>query len=648
MSGQMPTASEVLHDEEIMRIHELWQQTKAELKLKARELAELEHARALEGEQLQAEHANGMREMQAICVELRDKNRGLETQLQGAHDEIRRLSGLLEESNRKAREAHGRVEQQAALASSGEQQVRELHQSLRALERDRKEVIDRSYADVRRLEEQLAQKDQAIAALEAQARNATQSVRAARDEHAGEVERAREQQRRLEDADASNRELSKQLGATREQLKYLQLARRNEAQLHAVVQQLQADNARLVKVLAATDEFRDFVEYADDSGGLSYVTPAAGGAGALARAESVVADDMPVRGARREGALWVPSDAFTLANEFRHTHAPHVGSDVFADLLLKLNAVWRQREQRALARLRQRHADERQRLLRRSKNREPYTTIVQAAEVERLKRELRVVRLGVGSGRRRLNETEERLLESSLAAVESLSAQVCAPRERQPHAPLVRTAGHSRAALPAQPAHDWGVPCALRTRARSWLRSRTRTRCSGRRAWAQTPPARRPARTPTAPPPPRARLPTWSTCSATRSARSFTTSSGARPRCGGTRRTCTSRCSSCRRGSLRASSAACTRAGARREATRPCSERRVRPAAAPRLTRAVAATAPAAAAAQGPGPKPCARVAACAGCCRGHDALPRRVRPLWAVRRRARRGGATPALRLRR
>ena len=54
--------------------------------------------------------------------------------------------------------------------------------------------------------------------------------------------------------------------------------------------------------------------------------------------------------------------------------------------------------------------------------------MLHSSEVERLRRELRELRATCATGRRRLNSTEEKLLESSLNSVEGLSGQLAAQR----------------------------------------------------------------------------------------------------------------------------------------------------------------------------------------------------------------------------
>lgn len=565
--GAVLASGDGLHGEEIIRIHELWQHTKNELKAKARELAELERTRAMEIEQVQSEHTNGMREMQVIAIELRDKTRVLETQLQGAREENRRLAEQAADAQRKTREAQLQAETQTSSARHYEQRMGELQESLRTLQRERKEVIDKSYADFRRQEDGLAQRELAIGQLEGRLRTAQHDARTAREERQLEADRAREQLRRFEDADHANRELSKQLGAAREQLKFLQISRRNESQLHAIVDQLQLDNARLVKILAATDEFKEFVDYADDSAGLSYIAPSASaGISAALRADAAQRTARPVRGAAAEKEGWVPSDAYTLANEFRHEHTPGVPPEVFADLLLRLNAVWRQREQRRVARLKERFREERARLSRRHAHALPFEVVAQEAEVERLKRELRAVRLGVGSGRRRLNETEEKLFEASLAAVESLSAQArraaraarSAERGRPrcaPHAPHAALGAEARdAACRAAPPRS-----SRRTRTRRRWCERARSSMAARPRARGTWTGRRRRR---------ARPPRWWTSSPTRWACSCASFSRRRSRCRATTPTFSYDWSACRAGSSKTSSAGSMPQSAARVAVR--------------------------------------------------------------------------------
>ena len=162
-----------------------------------------------------------------------------------------------------------------------------------------------------------------------------------------------------------------------------------------MLQQLHLDNARLLKLLASTEEYRGFTHHAEDAGGAVYVphvppqrggsgggsgggigsggggggggggaeggacrlggggAEAAGGGGdggsggarpaVLCPPDEVAqkANARAVRGAKREADYWVPADAYAVADEFRHQHVPGVALETFAALLVRLNRVWK-------------------------------------------------------------------------------------------------------------------------------------------------------------------------------------------------------------------------------------------------------------------------------------------------------------------
>ena len=81
-------ALEDRHQREMIRIHELWQQTKAELREKTRCLDELEKRGGGEG---------GLGQMHELTLELRDKLRFTELQLAASREEGAGLSSAMEE-----------------------------------------------------------------------------------------------------------------------------------------------------------------------------------------------------------------------------------------------------------------------------------------------------------------------------------------------------------------------------------------------------------------------------------------------------------------------------------------------------------------------------------------------------------------------
>ena len=92
--------------------------------------------------------------------------------------------------------------------------------------------------------------------------------------------------------------------------------------------------------------------------------------------------------------------------------------------------VWRQREGHRLERQRVKAQRKIGELRRRVSQAVPYEEVLQSSEMERLRRELKEMRLAFNTGRRKLNDTEERLLESSLESALSIDSQLQQVRQQ--------------------------------------------------------------------------------------------------------------------------------------------------------------------------------------------------------------------------
>ena len=409
---------EAQHQREMIRIHEAWQQTKSELADVKVELKRVQSSTPRDG---------AMQQMQQLTVELRDKARFNELQLAGAREECTKLSAAAEEMRARLAEAQAHA---AELHSVNQQQspmIMELQATVQRLGRERQDTVDQLHSEQRTHETLASTKEQTVQLQEQKLHALNEEMRRSLDAQRAAAASIDAANARAVELERTNGELGRQLLSSKEQLKYLHLARRSEAQVQSLLQQLQLDNARLVKLLAATDEYRDFIAYAEDSGGLTYVPPQPGGGRSddmYAPLSHVPSRDRAVRGAQPESEYWVPSDTYALANDFRRAHMPSLPMETFAELLLRLNRVWRTREAKRLDRQRDRAQKKIGELRRRVAQQVPYEEVLQSSEMERLRRELKEMRVAFNSGRRKLNETEERLLESSLESALSIDSQL--------------------------------------------------------------------------------------------------------------------------------------------------------------------------------------------------------------------------------
>ena len=369
--------------------------------------------------------------MQALTVELRDKCRFTELQLAGAREECSKLSASTEEMRTRLADAQHQLAELQGINSQQSPIIIELQSTVQRLGRERQEAVDALHAEQRRQESVVASREQTVQLQEQKLHALNEELRRALDSQRSSAAAVDAANVRAVELERTNGELGRQLLSSKEQLKYLHLARRSEAQVQSLLQQLQMDNARLVKLLAATDEYKEFVAYAEDSGGLTYVPPhppglagTMGGSGGDGAHGLVPHRERAVRGAQHESEYWVPSDTYALANDFRRTHMPSLPMEVFAELLLRLNRVWRTRESKRLDRQRNKSQRKIGELRRRVAQNVPYEEVLQSSEMERLRRELKEMRVAFNSGRRKLNETEERLLESSLESALSIDSQL--------------------------------------------------------------------------------------------------------------------------------------------------------------------------------------------------------------------------------
>ena len=150
--------------------------------------------------------------------------------------------------------------------------IDELRSQCERLGREKQSLVESLHSEQWRAEGVLATKEQTALLLEQKSQAVSEELGRALQMHQASAAAAESADARIAELERTNGELGRQLMAAKEQLKYLHLSRRR-AQVQALLHQLQLDNARLVKLLSSTDEYKEFVAYADDSGGLTYVPP---------------------------------------------------------------------------------------------------------------------------------------------------------------------------------------------------------------------------------------------------------------------------------------------------------------------------------------------------------------------------------------
>ena len=147
------------------------------------------------------------------------------------------------------------------------------------------------------------------------------------------------------------------------------------------LEQLRKDNAKLQEMLKSTKEYADFGNFVADSGGRAIRLPSA------QKEKKNFEDDK---------SDWVPQDAFSMAHNFRAQHGNDLSSDLINQLLQDLNNLWRQREKKQLARMKQKHQEEMKQMRRQLGARVPFDEVQRRKQIGRLQAELNAVRQELG------------------------------------------------------------------------------------------------------------------------------------------------------------------------------------------------------------------------------------------------------------
>lgn len=178
------------------------------------------------------------------------------------------------------------------------------------------------------------------------------------------------------------------------------LSRRSEGSFEFEIEQLRADNRKLLQMLKSTKEYREFAEFAEDSGG-EVRTIRSGSSRRFTNTNKTVQPRVVAPSSRgflvvgagvesEEDSLleeWVPSEAHDLARRFWKER--NFTEEVVGAFVSEMNGIWREREKRQIARIRSRLSSEVSGLKRQLAQRVPFDELTAQKQISRLKSELR-------------------------------------------------------------------------------------------------------------------------------------------------------------------------------------------------------------------------------------------------------------------
>eukprot|EP00698_Gefionella_okellyi_P020827 TRINITY_DN6619_c0_g2_i1.p1 TRINITY_DN6619_c0_g2~~TRINITY_DN6619_c0_g2_i1.p1 ORF type:complete len:473 (+),score=116.31 TRINITY_DN6619_c0_g2_i1:39-1421(+) len=338
--------------------------------------------------------------LQAIATELRDRLAFTELRLKDSRSHIAELEEHLENSRRELanRDQHGPLH---------EQQIKSLQDTIHRLEFETREMINRSFHEQAVKEESAADRDSMIKSQALKLASVATDMRAYQERAESDAATIQDLQERLQAAQVTVDDISAQTEQLRQQAANSEQARHEAIAWRADAERYKSDVARLLRMLGSTSEWAEFAQMAVDSGGVTFVGNPA-----------------------QEAERWVPEDAYALASAFHRENVPTVPFALFADLLAKLNKIWQQTEATKMQGIRGKFEGAIKDLKRQLEQRNPYKQVVQAGEIDWLRRRLKHANspVKVKNVTSQLStitsNAADGLLASSLSTVQRLSGQV--------------------------------------------------------------------------------------------------------------------------------------------------------------------------------------------------------------------------------
>lgn len=167
----------------------------------------------------------------------------------------------------------------------------------------------------------------------------------------------RSNQEELDRKDRQIEELRRELEEARRKIDEVVMTRKSEGTALLEIEHYKADNERLIQMLAQTKEFSSFAKLALDTPetNIRYMNPSAYDyeTRKLGKCHSrkPKQGDYTLKDFTDEEEDWIPEEAFKLAHDFRNRCASTVSQPLMNQLLTDLNAVWRDREKKRIARV---------------------------------------------------------------------------------------------------------------------------------------------------------------------------------------------------------------------------------------------------------------------------------------------------------
>ena len=423
------SSSVALQQREIVRIHELWQKAKSELRSKSQELSDLQQKTNILDSSSRRIHSQmeDTAQLQSQNLRMSERLKVLETDLDQSRNENDKWQLHSEHLTLQLRESEGRLGEATARYRQQSLRLQQFEGKVNEIEEEKREILTRSLADVRDHDEAVTLRNRKLMAQESRITLQEEVVGQLRGDLEDNTRKLLEAEQRAVRSERKCRAFESDVEASRSHLRdHVQTKRTIEA-LKFEIDHLKRDNGRMVRLLSTTDEYRDFQAQSQDSRGMTFVPKnlkkksrvgSMRGAGSTKKSsaksgniskgssktgaphfdKSLLGQEYGAWGdvevfskvyastgafrrhpikSEEETKNWVPTDAVRLAFDFKQRHMQHVSMGMMNELLQQLNEIWRLREKRHVQRAKSRWVHQVKELKRQLQQRVPYAEVVQ-------------------------------------------------------------------------------------------------------------------------------------------------------------------------------------------------------------------------------------------------------------------------------
>ena len=306
----------------------------------------------------------------------------LEGQVSEEHNKNKLLTAKLDQAQDELDRSYKFIENTKSKEKSKDQKISLLESKLDEIQVNQYRNIDSSSRNVHIYRQELEKKTEECANLKYELSQRTGQLDAFSTSQGVNQDRLKELELELESKCSELERIQGRLQETEKAIDDLCLNKTSEGTVYLELEQLRADNKKLLMMLRKSGN-RQFTDFVEDCGGYARYVPQK--KTNKKRSSSARKQQQESFDAYEE---WIPDEAFKAAHSIMHRKHGELTEGVINGLLTQLNKIWSERETRQITRLKKKYGDEIGKLKRQITMKAPGKQVELANQNTRLRQEL--------------------------------------------------------------------------------------------------------------------------------------------------------------------------------------------------------------------------------------------------------------------